>query len=86
MDINSEIGDILTHYWLVENPYCGLAESRILERLKQGDNDLLTIDKIHSRLLIMQASGEIILGSPIMDPVVFPTRVLLEPRDPVEEN
>jgi len=86
MDINSEIGDILTHYWLVENQYCGLAESMILERLKQDHNDLLTIDKIHSRLLLMQARGEVVIGRPETDPIVFPRRALLEPRDPVKES
>ncbi len=34
----------------------------------------------------MQDRGEVIIGLPMSDPHVFPTRVLLEPRDPAQEN
>lgn len=86
MDIDSHIADILTYYWLVENPCCGLAESKILERLTERDIYLPTIDELHLRLLAMQARGQVIIDLPRADPHVFPTRVLLEPRDPAKES
>jgi len=86
MDIESQIGDILTSYWLVENRYCGLAESQVLKRFSQVTSNPLTIDELHSRLLIMQATGEVVIGGPEADPIVFPRRPLLEARDPVKEN
>lgn len=86
MDIESQISDILAHYWLVENRYCGLAESQVLKRLNQLISNPLTIDELHSRLLTMQARGEVVIGRPETDPIVFPRRALLEPRDPVKES
>jgi hypothetical protein len=86
MDTESQIGDILARYWLVENRYCGLAESQVLKRLNQLTSNPLTTDELHSRLLTMQARGEVVIGRPETDPIVFPRRPLLEPRDPVKEN
>ena len=86
MDIESQIGDILACYWLVENRYCGLAESQVLKRLSKVTSNSPTIDELHSRLLTMQAGGEVVIGRPEADPTVFPRRPLLEPRDPVKEN
>lgn len=86
MDIESQISDILAHYWLVENRYCGLAESQILKRLNQLISDPLTIDELHLRLLTMQVRGEVVIGRPETDPIVFPRRALLEPRDPAKES
>jgi hypothetical protein len=86
MDIESQISDILASYWLVENRYCGLAESQVLKRLNQLTSNPLTTDELHSRLLTMQARGEVVIGRPETDPIVFPRHVLLEPRDTVKES
>lgn len=86
MDIESQTSDILARYWLVENRYCGLAESQVLKRLNQLISSPLTIDELHSRLLTMQTRGEVVIGRPETDPIVFPRRALLEPRDPVKES
>jgi len=86
MDTKSQISDILAHYWLVENQYCGLAESQVLKRLNQLISNPWTIDELHAKLLTMQASGEVAIGRSETDPIIFPKRALLEPRDPVKES
>lgn len=86
MNIESQISDILARYWLSENRYCGLAESQLLKRLNQLTSNLLAIEELHSRLLTMQARGEVVIGRPETDPIVFPRHALLEPRDPIRES
>ena len=81
-----QIGDILANYWLVENRYCGLPESQMLKRLNQLTCNPLPVAELHSRLLTLQAKGDIAIGGPEADPVIFPRRTLLEPRDPVKES
>lgn len=86
MPLESIIADILTEYWLNQNPYCGMPDSLLREALSECLNRTVEEAELAAVLAQMEARGEVTTNPTERLTVVFPTRSLLEPRDPRTES
>ena len=86
MSLESEISDILAHYWLDENLYCGMSSMEVFRRLSQKLSKPVTINDVRKVLGDMQAKGLVSTRRIQGDFYAYPKRPLLEPRDPLSKE
>lgn len=86
MSLESDISDVLAHYWLEENLYCGMSSTEVFRRLSQKLSKPVTINDVRKVLGDMQAKGLVSTRQVQGEIYAYPKRPLLEPRDPLSKE
>lgn len=86
MTLEEAISDIIAHYWLNDNPYCGMSLREVCNRLQEDCQIKAAIEDVRSKLQEMKGKGKVSTRKVDDDLWAYPRKKLLEMYDSSKEE